>query len=249
MAKIGTEYWTLNDSGDRAQLYALNAQGKLIKTVKVQGASNKDWESLAQDDQYLYIADCGNNSGKRKQLTIYKVAIKALSEAPDKGSVPSSKISYSYGDYPANYPGRKHNFDCEALTVVGDQLWLFSKNRGDEKTKLYKLDKHLPRQSILPVAEYDVDGLITGADYDAENQSIILLGYEANLLFGRSFIWLLPLQGTEPEVNWQKAQRINLSPYAQWEAVLWDKEQKQIFLTCERSPLLDVGSGFVTFKE
>ena len=47
---------------------------KILQTISVQKAKNVDWEDIAQDGKYIFIADVGNNYGKREKLTIYKVA-------------------------------------------------------------------------------------------------------------------------------------------------------------------------------
>src|SRR5687768_1886166 len=80
-------FWVHNDSGDSARIFAINAEGQnIIPTyskfsyygeVPEQGkeqwqgfpvlnATNVDWEDIAIDDRYLYLADMGNNSNSRR---------------------------------------------------------------------------------------------------------------------------------------------------------------------------------------
>lgn len=67
-------FWTHNDSGGRPEIYGLDTQkGKIKATVIVSNASNVDWEEIAQDDQYVYVGDFGNNRGVRRDLCIYKI--------------------------------------------------------------------------------------------------------------------------------------------------------------------------------
>ena len=44
---------------------------KQVRTIKIDNAKNDDWEELAEDDEFIYIGDFGNNNGKRKNLCIY----------------------------------------------------------------------------------------------------------------------------------------------------------------------------------
>jgi hypothetical protein len=53
--------WTHNDSGDGPFIYALSAQAEVLCTVRVQNATNRDWEDIAHGPgpkpgtDYLYV--------------------------------------------------------------------------------------------------------------------------------------------------------------------------------------------------
>ena len=247
LAKHDNVLWTINDSGDAAIVYALSETQDILKRVKIAGAINTDWESLAQDSTYLYIADCGNNRGRRSQIEIYKVRWSDLVKAQNGSSVVSTQLNIKYGDY-AGVTQRDHNFDCEALTVVESELWLFTKNRGDERTNLYRIDPEVNDQVVSAEASFPVDGLVTAVDYDPISKRLALLGYAKNKIFGQSFIWVVPV---EREVNWGGAVRYKLHPYAQWEALIWQggKHENTLLLSSERSPLLDVSLGRLVLPE
>ncbi|MFT6352796.1 hypothetical protein [Neptuniibacter pectenicola] len=234
--------WTVNDSGGDAVVYGINDQHAIAKQITISGAKNVDWESLAQDDEYLYIADCGNNRARRAVVQIYKVAWTSLLAVDHEGSVEALRMNIRYADFPALGPRKNHRFDCEALTVVDDALWLFTKNWNNEKTNLYRLDKSAADQTVSSEQVYEVDGLITGADFDPLSRRLVLLGYDKNLIFGQSFIWLIPV---EQQLLWDRARRIKLYPYAQWEAIAWNPlgDGNELILTSEKSPLLDVSIG------
>ncbi|MGB0206102.1 MAG: hypothetical protein ACPF9K_13815 [Neptuniibacter sp.] len=236
--------WTLNDSGDGPVLYALNSEYKLQRKVSFSEAKNVDWEELAQDEEFLYIADCGNNRANRVQLQIYKVRWSELLAAEEK--VAADTITFEYADRTDFSSSKNHNYDCEALASVGNELWLFTKNRKDEKTNLYRLDKNRAFQQVYPSDSFDVRGLITAADYDLNSKSLVLLGYEKNIIFGSSFVWVIPTKRDgEIKPIWEDARYQKLSPYAQWEAILWDRDSAsgKLILTTEKSPLLDVSIG------
>ena len=73
-----TIFVAINDSGNEPILFLLNKEAKILKTVKINGAENNDWEDLAADEEHIYIGDFGNNLNKRKELIIYKVKIKEI---------------------------------------------------------------------------------------------------------------------------------------------------------------------------
>ena len=62
-------YFTHNDHatlGAPATIFKVTETGKLLKTYQISDAENKDWEDLTRDTNgNLYIADTGNNKGKR----------------------------------------------------------------------------------------------------------------------------------------------------------------------------------------
>jgi len=246
LAQVNGHFWTINDSGDDAVIYQLSDDGRRVyKQLYLAGARNIDWESLAVDDAYLYIADCGNNRARRAILTLYKVALDALS-APDGSRVSYETGTFRYGQRLEIRASDSHNFDCEAVTAVENELWLFSKNRADGNTDLYRLDKQAREQAVFPSRSYPVNGLVTAADYDPVSRRLVLLGYSRQRLFGHSFIWIIPLskkgEGLKPAPQWSGAQRYRLNTYAQWEAISWDGPGRLV-LSAERSPLSDMQLG------
>lgn len=233
LARTGETWWTLNDSGDKPVLYGFNGQtGEVIRQLRVKGAKNLDWEDLAQDDTHLYVADTGNNAGKRRNLHIYKIDRQALAA---ENRVSAQKLTVHYADYASQTTGgkRNHNVDCEAITRVGNKLWLFSKNRGDQKTRLYKADINTSvNQRLRPAGEYPVKGLVTAADYNAETAELALLVYGAGPSFGRASIWRVPVTAGLPD--WQQAKKYRLKRPGQWESVLWQGKNR-LAVTAEGS--------------
>ncbi|MBL6944493.1 MAG: T9SS type A sorting domain-containing protein, partial [Bacteroidales bacterium] len=157
--------------------------------IIVDNAINIDWESLATDDDYIYIGDFGNNLGNRDDLAIYIVSKSDIPLEGD-GTAGSTKITFIYSDYKGNTEKKKeHNFDCEAFIATNDSLYLFSKNRGDQKTKLYRLPK-MPGDYIAElISTFNVAGLITGADINISSDEITLIGYVDQSWI--PFTWLL----------------------------------------------------------
>ncbi|GGO76134.1 hypothetical protein GCM10011348_02620 [Marinobacterium nitratireducens] len=246
LARIDGQLWTINDSGNEAALYQLSASGDaLSRTLYLAGARNIDWEALAADDEQLYVADCGNNRGRRTQLDLYRVARTELG-ARDGSRIDSRRMQFRYGDRTEVTASDSHNYDCEALTVVDGSLWMFSKNRGDGRSSLYRLDPSLSEQAVFPEASYPVDGLVTGADFDPVGRQLALVGYSRERLPGYSFLWLVPVPGELPD--WSAARRYRLGVYAQWEAVSWDGPRRLV-LSAERSALSDTMLGEIRLDE
>ena len=227
--------WTINDSGDGAFLYKLNLSHQFIETkLKVTNAVNHDWESLAQDDTYLYIADCGNNDGKRDKFQIYQVPWHEIDIAANGSRLSSERINVMLAGQNTRLAAYEHNYDCEAITVVDGKLWLFSKNWQDQQTQLYAVELGVSPQLLTAKQTLPVQGLITAADYHPPSGQLALLGYSKQRLFGHAFVWVFDVVGGE--VDMANAKYYELPDYAQWEGLIWQND-KTLLLSAESSPL------------
>ena len=178
--------WTHMDGGNEDKIYQIDTlTGAIIHSVIIVGGDNIDWEDMAQDEEYLYIGNFGNNPGNRTDLNILRVAKSELSQ----NSAIAEKIEFEYSDQTDfTLAHNMNNFDCEAFFVYGDSLHLFSKNWVDFKTRHYVLPK-TPGTYIAQVRDsFLVTGQVTAADITDENE-VILMGY--NVATSQAFMWLL----------------------------------------------------------
>jgi hypothetical protein len=182
--------WTHNDSGNSNKFYKINPSDcSVLQTITTYNFPNNDWEDITSDKDYLYLGNFGNNDGNRKDLKIIKIAKSDLNSSNTDITVYPEAINFNYADQTSFVKDGNTNFDCEAFFSKGDSLYLFTKNRGDYKTRVYALSKNPGDFTISPKYEFDCNGLITGADYDSINNRICLIGYEDNKL--NSFIYYL----------------------------------------------------------
>ena len=69
-------FWSHNDSG-KAELFALDAKGKVTGRLQLSGAVVEDWEAVAvgpcPTGSCIYVADIGDNDAARKSVTVYRV--------------------------------------------------------------------------------------------------------------------------------------------------------------------------------
>lgn len=167
---------THNDSGDNANLYELDTiSGNITRTIHITNATNVDWEDITQDETYIYIGDFGNNNGNRQDLRIYRIL---KSDFNNGTSITSEVISFSYEDQ-VNFTTNpyNHDFDAEAFSVYNNELIIFSKNWASSEVKAYSIPKTIGNHSAKNIGSYNSEGLITGATYNAEDNSFLLCGY------------------------------------------------------------------------
>jgi len=177
--------WIHNDAGNEDKIYLIDStNGAILQSVIIATGDNIDWEEFAEDEEYLYLGDFGNNTGNRTDLRIYKINKSDLSN----NVVNAETIDFTYSDqvdFSANE--NDNDYDCEAFIFYNDKLHLFSKNWVNNQTKHYTLSTS-PGTHIAELKEtYNVAGLITGADI-SEDGTIALIGYTE---IGVNFMWLL----------------------------------------------------------
>ncbi|WP_298154767.1 hypothetical protein [Flavobacterium sp.] len=182
-------FWTLEDSGNDANLYALDKSGKRVNTVAVDVVNN-DWEELASDPEgNLYIGDFGNNDNERKDLCIYKIDAADLTGT---NAAPSEKISFFYSQQ-KEFPPRKSErfYDAEAFFYFRGNFYLFTKNRSskfDGTTLLYRVPAVPGNHAAILMGKFRTctdykHCAITDADISDDGTTIALLSSSQVWLF------------------------------------------------------------------
>jgi hypothetical protein len=183
--------YTHNDSGNPSIFYKVNPlDGTLIQSISVTNYSNTDWEDITADADYIYLGDFGNNDGIRKDLKILKISKSQFINSTEKTvQVTAEAIQFSYTEQTSFISTSTHNFDCETVISKGDYLYLFTKDRGDNATRIYKLPKTPGQYAVTAIGTYNVNGLVTGGDYNPQTNEVVLIGYNSG--HKNSFIYLL----------------------------------------------------------
>jgi hypothetical protein len=235
-------FWTHNDSGDKAFLYAFDRQGKHLGTYKVIGAEALDWEDMAawkdpkSGKAYLLVGDIGNNSKNRPFLTVYrvpepKVAAKDATSTKEHpvstGAAESIKLKYPDG-----------NFDAETLMIhpkTGD-LYIVNKVMRS-KAAVYTLKApfmNLKEATLTRVGEIELPnamkGFITGGDISPDGRRVAICDY-----FG-AYELLLPDKQAFDEIWKQPIQSVQITARRQGEAICYRADGKALLATSEGVP-------------
>jgi hypothetical protein len=241
-------FWTLNDSGDDAFIYAFNTAGANLGTWRVNNAKNNDWEDIAEfkdakGECFVYIADIGDNGGKRDSRTIYRVA-EPLVSAESEGKTRTSALQTGPAES-LNYSTDAMKMDSETLLVhptTGD-IYVLTKSRKDPSSvfKIRPAFGVVDIQKAVRVAEIKVPsvpfGLLTGGDISPDGRRVVLCdyldGYELSLPAGvNSFddIWK------------QQPVEIDLGDRDTGEAVGYGNDGNTVFATTEgkNAPIIEL---------
>ncbi len=182
--------WTHNDSGNASDIFKVDtATGALLQKVSITNYPNNDWEDITADSNFIYIGDFGNNNGTRTDLRVLKIDKSQLSSTAAVIGVTAQAINFSYADQTSFSSNGSTNYDCESVISMGNSLYLFTKDRGDLQTRVYKLSKSPGTYTLSPYTFYNVNGKITGADYNPQKNEVVLIGYMASNK--NSFIYYL----------------------------------------------------------
>lgn len=117
-------FWTHNDAGNDAEIFAIDVHGRLMQRVRVADAGAEDWEDMesgmCDGAACLYIADIGDNDGERSHVTIYRI------QEPESGQSESSPAVALRAEYPDEAQ------DAEGLFALpGGDLYIVTKGQSD----------------------------------------------------------------------------------------------------------------------
>lgn len=208
------DLWTFNDDTD-TRLYRLDDKsGEIVGDYMLQGVVNQDWEEIAQDEEYLYVGDFGNNMGNRINLHILRIEKLGLKS----GNPSIDTIWYTYSDQQDFTPAglNQTEFDCEAFCITSDRIYLFTKQWTSGNTTLYELSKLPGRHVAQKIETFPIQGQVTGASFLEEEKLLVLCGYAG---FVQPFLYLFYDYQDDAFFS-GKTKRINVAlPVHQVEAV------------------------------
>lgn len=176
---VDGQFITHNDSGGDPKLYYLDKKGKIVFERTLEGVKNNDWEDITKDDQFIYVANMGNNFDTRKNLSIVKTPI-------DPSSSEAELIEFNYPEqvkFTTAY--NKSQYDAEALITIDDYLIILTKNKLKKITEIYALPKIAGKYEAKKIGSLNTQSIITGGDYDPDTKLLALTG---TLIFNEYYI-------------------------------------------------------------
>jgi len=169
--------WTFNDSGGEAALYCVDQnKGSVIRKTLISNALNVDWEDITADEEFIYVADVGNNFAWRDTVLVYRIHKNRLVSG-DSSVYHSGIISVSFNENIELNDRGYSSHDCEALFAYNDSLYLFTKNWVDESTSVYVVPSIPGHYNLESRYRYEARILVTGADLYPGRQEVALVGY------------------------------------------------------------------------
>jgi hypothetical protein len=158
--------YTFNDSGGRAQVYALGPDCRTRATLTFAGANNRDWEAMALGPDGIYVGDIGDNlDGAWPYVTVYRI--------PEPSVLRSQTLRATA--YRIKYADGPRNAETMMIDPRSGRLYIASKAFGDS---LYEGPKKL-RTSGFNVM-HKVGGApfyATDGAFSPDGRTFVIRGY------------------------------------------------------------------------
>lgn len=230
-----TCFWWLNDGGNPAVLWATDFDGNLMDSMDI-GDGQTDWEALEKDSNgRLYIGDFGNNLNRRRDLKIIRFSPQTQH---------SDTIHFRYSDQLA-FPPPPGNwqYDCEAMVVEAERIFLWTKPRLDGKYQTFH-HYELPNRPGHHVAELIGKTTLKRAvptDAFREGNELTLLTYHYRYFLGffplsRADLVTFSLSGNGRIESILDRRKIRSFPYVPLYETIFRKDGQWI-IAAENTPL------------
>ena len=175
-------FWVHNDSGDEPRIYAVGRSGAWLGSYTLSGASAIDWEDMAigpapDGRSYLYLADIGDNAGRRASVRVYRVK-EPVVDADQSAVVATLSFVTTYNFVYDDGPRDAEGFMVDPLT---DDFYIVSK-REPEGNHLYRsVSPSDSRMNTLErVGRFSVTGT-TGADISPDGLQVLIRRYSSTI--------------------------------------------------------------------
>ncbi len=184
--------WGINDSGNPPELYQIDSIGNIARIIRITNAKNIDWEDMTQDDQgHFFIGDFGNNTNKRRVLTIYKIE-NPVDIRGNKTRAEIIKFKFKELMHTKKVPDSIMNYDIEAFVYYNKELFLFTKNRTkpfDGYTHLYSIGSFAANHNVKYISKFRTCSSnkylcwITSASISPDKKKLALLSSNKIFIF------------------------------------------------------------------
>ncbi|MCB1645548.1 MAG: hypothetical protein KDI36_08850 [Pseudomonadales bacterium] len=241
-------YYAINDSGNEPQIFALKDTGEDVGFWRVDIDAMTDWEDLAaferEGNQYLLIADTGDNYRWRDYLTMLVVRAPDINELPMSESIPVEwEIHFRYEG------GHR---DAEAVTIDEENERILILTKRQVPAEIYSLPLHardgiqtarivsflsrLPQPSEQDLWEDPTYGYTRSQPtaFDMTGSRAVVLTYKDAWLYEKGW------RQTWEEAFEQTPQRIRLPKLYQQESVALSADGKHLLYTTERPGNRDI---------
>jgi hypothetical protein len=231
-------FWVINDSG-KPRLHPIDTRGRALGRVKLDDASNSDWEDLSSfrldGKPYLLVADIGDNDSKRKDVRLYFLA----EPKPDEEE---ADIAW---DFEFSYPGGPQDAEAIAVDVENERVLVLSKREipavlyalplrpdGNKRQKAERLGVPAlpqPRRQDVDFAPKTKNywWQPTGMDLADDGSAAVILTYGGVFYYPRS-----------TSEDWMDALRrrpvaLSTGDYGEAEAIAFNADSTSIYVTLE----------------
>jgi hypothetical protein len=161
-------WWTVNDSGDTARVFGINATGKVKAELSFK-APVQDVEAIAVDkDGTIYIADIGDNKANRDMIEVYTI--------PEPTEL-AEATNVKYHRYDFKYPDGAHDAETLLIAPESGQMFFVTKVAKGEGG-YYAAPETASREGTNELTKVgDAPAGVTDGTFMPDGQRVILRSY------------------------------------------------------------------------
>ncbi len=223
--------WTMGDSGNPPELYAIDSTGALQATVRLP-VPNVDWEEIALGPcggaSCLYVGDIGDNTERRTEIAIHR--LREPTVVPGEATVAPGQVE----TLRVTYPDRPH--DAEGMGVLPDGTVLIVTKGRRGGVLAFTIPPTAwgnrglmtaTRSDSLPIVPQPGTGrVVTGLAISPDGHRVVVRTYRELYLFERDD------DGHLTPAGWTSCDILGKEP--QGEAVGWLGDDWRVVLLSER---------------
>ena len=211
-------FWAIDRKGGKAEVYEIDIRGDLLRTVRIEGAENVDFEDMTQDSNgNIFVGDFGNTDKNRQKMIIYRFSTAKIKVDQERSTdkLKSFKVIAEKIEYVLPFEAMRSecHYDVQSMIWNDDALMLFTRDRCDKTDNMLHFYSLPDAPGIYTARDEgyfnwedpEANIIITGADLSVDGRSLALLsddavhlffGYKKDRYFGGSYRYI-PMEKTE----------------------------------------------------
>jgi signal peptidase I len=241
-------FWTHNDSGDDAYIFALDLSGDNLGTWKIANAENIDWEDIALSKDktgkcFIYIGEIGDNKLQRREHGVYRFAEPTVIDVAKSSSKANPQTIDEFEIIRFVYPDIDQNAETLMVEPKSGDIYVVTK-RVSGPAGVYRIKPNFgsaETQRAEKVSDLSVpaipNGFVTGGDISPDGRRMVICDY------AQAYEWTLPDTVTQFDEIWkQEPKQVDLGKRDVGESVCYSANGTSIFATSEgrNSPVTQV---------
>lgn len=221
-------YYTHNDSGDEARVFAFRRDGSILATIQLKGVKAIDFEDMAiskaAGSSNLYIGDIGDNSEKRSDVRVYKFK---------EPSALDGVVQVSPEIFEIEYPDGPHNAESLLVHPTTGEITLIAKTDKGPSGIFSSGPSPVPGKVRLKrVGQIDIvfpikeARLITGACWSPDGTKVAV----------RTYLTAYQYSGVGGDWWKSKPKTLSVPLQRQGEAITYTRDGAKVLTSSEGSP-------------
>ncbi len=232
-------FWTHNDSGDDAFIFAVAKTGASLGTWRIPRATNVDWEDIAEYKDksgkcFIYIGEIGDNRERIKEHVIYRVPEPTVMAEEMSPSKKNARMTDVPDILRFTYPDGPHNAETLMVEPRSAAIYVLTKDRRGPAA-VFRLKPSFNDPAPIQaekIAEISVPaimgGLITGGDISPDGRRMILCDYVSG------YEYVLPDGSDRFDDMWGQSPKIvDIGDRSEGEAACYGPNGEALYSTSE----------------